>query len=94
MSLPAIPSDALYSSPRYKTYATVADDIDLVALGGGPCRRILVLGDGDLELVPASPLEGQTSDTIASITAGTQIDVQATKILNAGTTATKLTIFW
>jgi len=68
--------------------------VDLVALGGGPCRRILVGGAGHLELVPASPLDGQTSDTISDLPAGELLEVQATKILDAGTTATKLTVFW
>lgn len=94
MAPPPIPSEALYSSPRFKTFASITGDVDLIALGGGPCRRILVGGAGHLELVPASPLDGQTSDTISDVLAGADMELQATKILDAGTTATKITVFW
>lgn len=94
MPPPPIPAEALYSSPRYKTFATIDADTNLVALGGGPCRRILIGGAGTLVLVPSSPLDGQTSDTITDLLAGTILEVQADKIIDSGTTASKITVFW
>jgi len=86
--------DALYSSPRFKMITSLSADLDLVALGGGPCRAIRVLGDGDLVVVPADLLPGQTSVTISPLVAGDHIPIQATKIVDSGTTALPLLVLY
>ncbi len=70
------------------TYATVAGDITLDPKEG--MQLIRVGGTGDLELEYP---DGST-DTIVGVAAGELIYVTPSKILDAGTTATKLTLFW
>lgn len=77
---------ALYSSPRTESHTTVSGDITITP----PCRRIRVGTGGDLEVEYADG----TQDTIPSLLDGESVDVQAAKILDAGTTAAKVTIFW
>ncbi len=82
---------------KTKTYATVDADIDVYTEGKGvstiqPSAScwILVGGTGDLHYVGASGLE----DTIAAIPANTLLWLRAQKILDTGTTVTKLTVGW
>lgn len=77
---------------RSKTYATIGADTDLVADGpGGVCaRRILVGGAGTLVLLYADG----TTDTITDLLAGAVLDGDVAKIIDSGTTASKLTAFW
>jgi hypothetical protein len=86
--------DALFSSARFKMITTVSADIDLVALGGGPCRAIRVLADGDLVVVPADLLPGQTSETLSPLLGGDHLPIQATKIIDSGTSAIPMIVFW
>lgn len=82
--------DSLSASNKSKTYATVAADIDIVALGGGPARRIRIGGAGNLNVDYGNGV----TDIIPALLAGDIVDVAATKILLTSTTVTNVTIFW
>jgi len=86
--------DSLSSAPSWKTYTLAAANIDFLADGGGPVRAIRADGAGNLDLVPASPLDSQTSD-VTPFLAGERQDVQAVKVIVATSTAgLKFTAYW
>ncbi len=90
------------SSSFWKSYTSLAADIDIVAasLGGTDatkgtpqaCRRIRVAGSTAGSLVLTMP--GGTNDTIANLNPGDVLDVEAIGIVASGTTVTALTVFW
>lgn len=77
---------ALHAAVKSETHTTVSGDIAI----DPPCRRIRVGTGGDLEV----QYEDGTTDTIPSLLDGESVDVRAVKIVDAGTTAAKVTIFW
>lgn len=93
--------DAIGPSPRFRM-ATLATgvDVDLVNIGGGPCRSLMLLSTatGDLELTPASPIDGAATEkiTITNLPAGTVLPKQVSKIVNppAGLNGFLISIMW
>jgi len=82
--------ERLASSGFFKSYATVASDADLSAVGGGPTRWFTVGVAGDVKVDGASGAEGE----IITCAVGHRYWVQATKVYTTGTTATKITFYW
>lgn len=77
------------SSPAYaQGYQTISEDVDLVALFGGPCRAIRVGQEGDLALTYSNG----TTGTIWAVKEGETILIQASKIM-ATTTAGKISVY-
>ena len=68
------------------THATVSADIPI----NPPCRRIRVGTGGALAL----EYPNGDQDTIPALLDGECVDVQASKILDSGTTCANVTIFW
>lgn len=68
-------------------------DLDIVTIGGSPCRSITILTDGTLVLMPASPITAGSAETSPALLNGTTVDVQATKLLKEST-VTKVLIQW
>jgi hypothetical protein len=89
----AVAPGAVYTSPRYRYFTSFAVDIDLVALGGEPCRAILVGSNGVLVTTPLDPISG---DETGTVTSGTLLPISATviKASGAGTTITSCWVFW
>ena len=86
--------DSLFSSPKIESYATggaLGEDVDLVAVGGNPCRAIRVGQAGDLVVKDA---RDGSAKTIPSVTAGETVFVQAVALVASGTTAQKITVLW
>ena len=81
--------ESLTSSARSRGYETLSGNVDLVAEFGGPCRAIRVGEAGDLCLEYA----GGVQDTIWNVQPGELLLVHAYKIIQSGTTATKITAF-
>jgi hypothetical protein len=89
MSNPDVPQAnpaALYSAIASATYATVGADIPI----SPPCRWIRVGATGTLVIQYANGVQ----DTITDLLAGEVLHVQAAKIVDSGTTVSKVTIFW
>lgn len=86
--------DTLLSSPRFRSYApsgALGADVNLSTDGDGtPCRAIRVGVSGDLVVTDGTG----TDVTIYSLQIGETVNVQATAIKSAGTTAQKITVFW
>lgn len=86
----------LYSSRFWKEYATVPSDVDLTVDGpdgasrSPTCRRIRIGGAGDIVLQRPD----NTNITTTGCLVGELLDIQASKIISAGTTATKITVYW
>jgi hypothetical protein len=57
-------------------------------------RGVLVGGAGNLEVVPATLLAGQTSVIIPSVVAGTFLPISVNRIRAAGSTATNIVAFF
>jgi hypothetical protein len=86
-------AENLRTARASKTYATIDADTDLCAALTAhkrPCIRIRVGGAGNLALVYADG----TTDVITDLLAGETLEVSARRITDAGTTATKITVFW
>lgn len=82
--------DSVSSSPKYRNYPTNAADIDLVAAGGTLCRYVRCENAGSLSVLAA---DGTT--VLLPFKAGERQDIQAAKILTAGSTAAlNITVFW
>lgn len=82
------------SSPYIESYATsgaLSGDVDLQAVGGGPCRAIRVGQAGDLVIKDA---RSNTNKTIPAVLAGETVMVQANALVASGTTAQKITVLW
>lgn len=87
-------ADLTISSPFYESYATagaLGGDVDLQAVGGGPCRAIRVGQAGDLVVKDAHT---NTNKTIPAVTAGETMMIQALSLVASGTTAQKITVLW
>lgn len=88
---------AVYSSPFWVEYAAFGGDIDLSIAGpnntsGGQDlpRLILIQSGGNIVLQRADG----TSITTTGVTSGQELKVQAKKIISAGTTITRCTVYW
>ena len=81
--------DSEGSSLEFKTYASVASDINLLTDTGQPCRYFRVQGSGDvvIEKVNGDP------ETIPGVLSGETVLAGGNKLL-AATTATNITVFW
>jgi hypothetical protein len=79
-------SSALDSAVLSESHATVSADI----LIDPPCRRIRIGTAGDL----AIEYPDGSQDIIPALLDAESVEVQASKILDVGTTAAKITIFW
>jgi hypothetical protein len=88
----------LYSAWHYKVYTSFGSDIDLTVDGpnGGTnkdlSRRFTLLSAGTL--VVARGDAAATNVTITSLVAGQVLDIQAAKIVAAGTTITSVLVHW
>jgi hypothetical protein len=88
----------LYSAWHYKVYTSFGSDIDLVADGpnsgrsGDLTRRFTILGGGTL--VVARGDSAATNVTITGLVTGQTLDIQAAKIVAAGTTITSVLVHW
>ncbi len=97
MPFAASDPDALFSSPRFEMVTSLSGDLDLVGIGGSPCRAIRILGDGDLVVVPAAAAKNQSGGdavTISPLVAGDHMPLQVTTIKATGTTALPLLVMW
>lgn len=86
-------SNLVGPSPRFNYYsaAAIAAGVDLVADGGGPCRSILFLGAGTVELVPE---DFQTSSITGVVIAGQGMDIRAGAIVAGSSVAAGAWVFW
>ena len=91
MTSAAVGPGALYSSPRFRQFTSFVSNIDLEALGGGPCRAIVANSDGNIVLTPQDPILG---DETVTVTAGEVLLVSATMIKASGTTITGCKVLW
>jgi hypothetical protein len=88
----------LYSAWHYKVYTSFVADIDLRAdgpnagLAGDLSRRFTILGGGTL--VVARGDAAATNVTITGLVAGQVLDIQAAKIVSAGTSITSVLVHW
>lgn len=88
----------LYSSPDYVNYAAIGADVDLMASDpkgqNRMCRRILCNGPAIGAAFALVLQRGDGTNVTTSIVGGQSIEVQAKKIIAAGTTATNLLVHW
>lgn len=88
----------LYSSPDYVFQAAVATDLDLMALDpkkqNRMCRRILANGPAVGVAAALVVQRGDGTNVTLSIVGGQSLEIQAKKIIAAGTAATNLLIHW
>jgi len=82
--------DSANGARSYALTGALTADVDLLLEGLGPCTAIRVGAAGDLSVVGADGI----AVPLPALIAGEVVDIQATKILAAGTTATKITVFW
>jgi len=85
--------DELESSPFIVLYAApgAGADVDLVAVGGATCRRIIVGGNGTMSIT----VGGATTTIPANVLAiSPSLDVKASHLIAAGTTATNVLVLW
>lgn len=89
----------LYSSRHWKEYLSFASDIDLTLDGPDGaartpcCRRIRIGVPGTTGVIVLQRPDGTNINTTGCL-AGEILDVQASKIISAGTTVTNCTVFW
>ena len=84
----------LNSAPHWKVYTNFGSDIDLVADGGGPCRRVRI-NTGTAGTLAMADAEGTAMDAIPNNNDGDVHDVIASKILASGTVnITSITVYW
>jgi len=82
-------------SRHYKHYAVIGADVNLYTEGPQtnvelPCAEIRVWGAGDLVV---QRVDG-VSVTFAGLPAGAVLPIEAAKIIDAGTTAANISVFW
>jgi len=88
---------ATYSSAYWKEYSAFGSDIDLIADGpnassGGQDapRMILIQSAGNIVL----QRQDGTNITTTGVIAGQELKCQPKKIISAGTTITRCTVYW
>lgn len=82
------------ASPFFISYATsgaLGANVDLVAAGGTNCCAIRVGQAGDLAVKRAR--DGSII-VIPSVQVGETVEVEATEMVAASTTAQKITVYW
>lgn len=88
----------LYSSPDFVHYAAVGADLDLQALDPKGqkrlCRRIAANGPAFGVVANLVVQRGDGTNVTMTIVAGQTLEIQAKKIIAAGTTATNVSIYW
>jgi hypothetical protein len=84
------PGNSGVQSSGAMAVVTPSDSTDLTYT----TRGVLVGGAGNLEVVPAVLLAGQTSVIIPSVAAGTFLPISVNRIRAASTTATTIVAFF
>lgn len=88
----------LYSSPDYVVYAAVVADIDIMALDPKGRRRLSRrIGVQNAAMAGAANIVLQRGDGVnvtQVVYGGQTLELQAKKIIAAGTTATQIRIDW
>jgi len=79
-------------SPKIAYYASIASDTDLTGSGNGACRQIIIGTSGDLEVVVGGDTVVIPSDVVDA--ANGVLDIRATAIKSASTTAAKILVLW
>lgn len=87
-------SERIASSGKGKRFTSFVADIDLFALGNAPCREIICYTSGAINVQYAGSLTDGTSSAIHTVTPGTKLTIQGTKILASGTTVTDVVVHW
>lgn len=87
-------SNAINSSPKFRDFTMGGSDINLMTIGGTPCRGIMPLMDGNLSVSPFNPVDASINETIA-VFSGIREDIQCTMVRTANTTAgMKFRVYW
>ena len=83
---------ATQASAEIAYYATIAADKDLTGGGDGACRQIIVGTSGALEVTVGGSDTTIPSDVVDA--ANGVLDIRATAIKSASTTAAKILVLW
>ncbi len=82
--------DSLKSSSHFVAYTGAVADTDLVLEGKAPCRAIRAIVGGFVVVKRAS----DKASVILPIAAGETLQVCATDLVSASSTATGITVYW
>lgn len=82
--------DTANSARSYALTGALTADVDLLLEGLGPCTAIRVGAAGDLAVVGADG----TALVVPGLIGSEVLHLQAVKLLAAGTTVAKITVFW
>lgn len=80
------PSDAI------AYYTSISSDTSLTSKGDGKCRQLIIGTSGDLQVVVGGDTVTIPQDVVDA--ASGVLDIRATEIKSAGTTAAKILVLW